>query len=101
MLHYLVPILFLADWFLTEMHRKTSWKYIFVWLAYPIFYLIFTLVRGYFTGSYIYPFLNLNTLGTNLFVIFCFFLAGVFIGFGGLFVLSNWLLYRQLEKREK
>ncbi|TFG04532.1 MAG: hypothetical protein EU536_04420 [Promethearchaeota archaeon] len=87
--HYLVPILFLLDWFLTELRRKYAWKYTVMWLAYPVFYLIFTLVRGYYTSDYIYYFIDPNLLGLELFIGAVTIIAGFFIGLGALLVLLN------------
>lgn len=96
-LHYFVPLAFLVDWILTESKREYKWKYIIFWLAYPVFYLLFTLVRGTLTDLYAYPFLNLNTLGPEVFVIMCLSLAGAFVVLGALFVLLNKLLNKQVK----
>lgn len=89
MAHYLVPIAFIVDWILTEMHHEYPWKYIIFWLAYPIFYLIFTLIRAALTGNYIYPFLDLNLMGIGIFVLSVFMLAAVFLLLGALLVFIN------------
>ena len=88
-LHYLVPIAFIVDWFLTEMDREYSWKYIVIWLAYPVFYLGFTLILGYLTNTYIYYFIDLNVLGIHLFIGICVILAGAFLSLGALYVFLN------------
>ncbi len=87
--HYLVPIAFIVDWILTEMYHEYPWKYIIFWLAYPIFYLIFTLIRATFTGNYIYPFLDLNSMGIGIFIMWIFILAAVFLLLGALLVFIN------------
>ena len=96
-LHYFVPLAFLVDWILTETKREYKWKFIILWLAYPVFYLLFTLVRGTLTGLYAYPFLDLNTLGPEVFAIMCLSLAGAFVVLGALFVLLNKLLNKQVK----
>ena len=88
-LHYLIPIAFIVDWVFTELNQKYSWKYIVYWLCYPILYLIFTLIRGIFTGDYIYPFLDLESMGVNLFIIWVFILTAVFLLFGSVFIFLN------------
>jgi len=88
-LHYIVPTAFILDWVFTEMNHKYAWKFIVFWLAYPIFYLIFTLILGNLTGIYIYPFLDLNLLGVTFFTIWCFILAALFLLLGTIFVFLN------------
>ncbi len=56
-LHYILPLAFLVDWFLTE-KVKYSWKFLFVWFIYPVSYLIFSIIYSHFTGIYIYYFLE-------------------------------------------
>lgn len=88
-LHYLVPIAFIIDWVLTEMPHEYKWKYILIWLVYPLLYLAFTLVRGAITNNYIYPFLDVNAFGVPIFTAICFALAGFFLGLGALYVFIN------------
>lgn len=95
--HYLVPIAFITDTVLTEIKHEYSWKYIIFWLVYPIFYLILTLIRGYITGDYIYPFLDLNSMGIGLFVLWCFILSAVFLLLGSLLVFLNKKIGKRLK----
>jgi hypothetical protein len=96
--HYLVPILFVLDWFLTEMDQEYSWKYSLLWLVYPIFYVFYTLVRGIIIGWYPYFFLNLDALGAGLFVMWVFILASIFILLGLLFVFLNKVISKRVSK---
>ncbi len=61
-LHYLVPVFFILDWFVTE-RVDYQLKSLPVWLLYPILYLGFSQVHGVLTTSYLYPFLNSKDLG--------------------------------------
>jgi hypothetical protein len=88
-LHYIIPIAFLVDWVLTEMYHVYQWKYTLFWLSYPIFYLILTLILGSITGTYIYPFLDLNAMGTESFALVCVILAAFFLLLGALLVFLN------------
>lgn len=60
--HYFLPIAFIIDWLITETNFKYEWKYIIYWCVYQLFYLIYTLIRGYFTGFYPYPFFNVSSI---------------------------------------
>jgi len=58
-LHYVMPCAIALDWILFA--ANIHWPYARVlarWLAFPFFYLIYSLVRGARTGWYPYPFLN-------------------------------------------
>lgn len=56
-LHYIIPIAIVVDWFIDPV-RKISFRKGLAWLAFPIAYLGYSLVRGVVTGWYPYPFLN-------------------------------------------
>ena len=62
--HYIVPFVFILDYFYTE-KKLSDWKFIIPWFVYPHLYLIFSLIMGeYITkGDFIYPFLDLDKLG--------------------------------------
>jgi hypothetical protein len=93
LLHSVIPVLFLVYWVLYENRRQLKWRFMLLWLAYPFTYAVYTVVRGYFSDFYPYPFIDLNELDfqhvlTNalgLFVVF-FFFSGAFIGIGKLMV---------------
>ncbi|MEV0605662.1 Pr6Pr family membrane protein [Polymorphospora rubra] len=60
--HTLTPILAVADWLLFDRSRA-RWRHAALWLAYPLAYLAFALVRGLVTGHYPYPFVDVTELG--------------------------------------
>lgn len=62
-LHYLVPLLILVDWLAFPPSERLSWRVALLWLLYPFTYLLYSLVRGSFTGWYPYPFINPVTNG--------------------------------------
>lgn len=62
LLHAIVPLLFLIYWFALD-KRTVKWKFIFVWLIYPLCYLLYILWRGHFSGFYPYPFVDVVKLG--------------------------------------
>ncbi len=61
-LHYLMPIVLLVDWLVTP-PRRISARDVLVWLALPLGYVVYTLVRGSLVGWYPYPFLDVATFG--------------------------------------
>ncbi|MBK0383950.1 Pr6Pr family membrane protein [Pedobacter sp. SD-b] len=69
LLHSLIPILVLLFWYLYEEKSIIKWKSILGWLLYPLVYLIFILIRGYFTNYYPYPFVNVLNLGLSQVII--------------------------------
>ncbi|MEV0727411.1 Pr6Pr family membrane protein [Polymorphospora sp. NPDC050346] len=60
--HTLTPILAVLDWLLLDRSRA-RFRYALLWLAYPLAYLAFALVRGLVTGTYPYPFVDVTELG--------------------------------------
>ncbi|WP_245472209.1 Pr6Pr family membrane protein [Rhizobium jaguaris] len=63
MLHYCIPALSALDWiFLVErgklVPRDALW-----WLSFPAIYSVYSLVHGYLSGFYPYPFLDVGDIG--------------------------------------
>jgi hypothetical protein len=63
LLHYVMPVLFVIDWLVLVPKQTLKVKDTLGWLAFPIIYLIWTLIHGAFSGFYPYPFLNGAELG--------------------------------------
>lgn len=57
-LHYIIPVAMVIDWVLHPPKTKFAWKYISLWLVFPVVYVTYSLVRGSITDWYPYPFLN-------------------------------------------
>lgn len=57
-LHYLLPIVLFTDWMLFPPKRKVEFQKALWWLVFPIAYLLYSLMRGSYTGWYPYPFIN-------------------------------------------
>jgi hypothetical protein len=84
-LHYVMPVLILLDWLVFPPQKRLSFRWSLLWLAYPVLYLVYSLVRGAFVDWYPYPFINPVTSGwPNLIGI------GFTIALGSL--LLTWLL---------
>lgn len=62
--HYIVPFVFILDYFYTE-RKKIEWIFILPWMVYPHLYLAFSYIMGTFITprDYIYFFLDVNELG--------------------------------------
>jgi hypothetical protein len=58
-LHYILPVFVLVDWLLFPPKRRlTLTGEAWLWLLFPISYLIYSIIRGELTGWYPYPFIN-------------------------------------------
>ena len=57
-LHVIVPILMVADWILAPPTTRITGRHVLMWMAAPILYLVYTLIRGPFVDWYPYPFLD-------------------------------------------
>ena len=93
--HYVVPIMAIADWIFFLPHGKVDFRAAFAWLAYPLAYFGFSLLRARFGkpsfdhGSrYPYFFIDADRLGwANMAWIIPAFAAGFFLlGLGMIFV---------------
>lgn len=62
-LHYLMPIGVTLDWLLDRPVRRVWFRSALLWLAAPLLYVVYTLVRGPLVGWYPYPFLDPGTGG--------------------------------------
>ena len=56
--HEAGPLFILADWFVVPPLRRISTAQSILWLAFPLVWTIYTLIRGAVSGRYPYPFLN-------------------------------------------
>lgn len=63
MLHVVIPILYILYWGLMRPKGNLEYRNGLYWVLFPLFYLVYSLIRGAATGWYPYPFLNAATLG--------------------------------------
>ena len=92
LLHSVIPLLFVAYWFLFAARRPLQWKQVLPWLIYPFVYAVFVLIRGSFSGFFPYPFIDINKLGLNRALINAAGLTLVFLVTSLVFVaLSKWM----------
>lgn len=63
LLHYVMPIAVVADWLLFTPKGRLRWIDPVKWLAFPLIYVVWTLVHGYASGWWPYWFMNVPALG--------------------------------------
>jgi hypothetical protein len=63
MLHYVTPPLFVLDWVAFVDKRALDWRLGLSALAFPLAYLVWTVIHGAATGWYPYPFVDVADLG--------------------------------------
>ncbi len=63
LLHVASPLLFLIFWIRFVPKENMKRQYVFIWLIYPVVYIIYTIIHGSMTGFYPYPFINISKLG--------------------------------------
>ncbi|WJK08825.1 Pr6Pr family membrane protein [Pseudomonas fluorescens] len=63
LLHDLMPLLFLAYWWLCVPKGTLRLKHLPLWLIYPLVYFAYALLRGHLLGAYAYPFIDVALLG--------------------------------------
>ena len=57
-LHYIAPVAVALDWLLDIPRVNVAFKQAMVWVAFPVAYLAYSLIRGPIVGWYPYPFLD-------------------------------------------
>ncbi|SIO07756.1 Pr6Pr family membrane protein [Chitinophaga niabensis] len=65
LLHTIVPVLFFIYWFMFVAKNKLAWNSFWPWLIFPLVYILYTFIRGSFSGFYPYPFLDVPAIGFN------------------------------------
>ena len=88
-LHYAAPVIFVLWWLLAGRSGTLRFADAIKFLPAPILYLIYALVRGAFTGTYPYPFLDVATFGNATVAVNCLGVAVLFFVFSLLAVLLD------------
>jgi len=57
-LHRITPVVMLVDWLVAPPRAPIAFRPALIWLAYPLAWTTFTLIRGAVDGWYPYPFLD-------------------------------------------
>ena len=76
LLHDVMPLLFLAWWWLCVPKGTLRLRHIALWVIYPLVYFAYALLRGHLLAVYAYPFIDVDKLGY----------PQVFLNAGGLLV---------------
>ncbi|HPW97377.1 MAG TPA: Pr6Pr family membrane protein [Flavobacterium sp.] len=63
LLHSIIPLLVILFWYFYENKSAIMYKSVLLWLIYPLVYLFYILGRGFFSGFYPYPFVNVAEIG--------------------------------------
>lgn len=63
LLHTIIPLCTFLYWFFYAERNDSKIQSVIIWLCYPIIYIIFIFIRGYFSDFYPYPFLNISEIG--------------------------------------
>lgn len=92
-LHYIVPALVIVFLIHYRYEYHFSSRDPFIWLIYPLSYLIFMLIYGKITNDYIYPFFQVDEIGVFRLII----MITIMILF---FTFLSFLLVKILSKRE-
>ena len=65
LLHDVMPLAFLGYWLLYVRKGMLEIRHVLTWTLYPAIYFIWLLIRGNVFGDYLYPFLDIGTLGVK------------------------------------
>jgi hypothetical protein len=85
LLHSLTPLLTLIYWFVFVSTKEISWKQTPSWMLYPLFYLVYVMIRGSFSDFYPYFFIDVTKLGYSqalmnaVYVTICFLLISLLL----------------------
>jgi hypothetical protein len=63
LMHDVMPLLFLAWWWMYVPKGTLRWAHIPLWLIYPLVYFAYVLLRGHLLAAYPYPFIDVDKLG--------------------------------------
>jgi len=80
--HILVPVLYIIFWYKYIPKGSIYIGQVFKWLAFPLVYLIYTLVLGYSTQWYPYPFMDINKLSYGMVILNSLVISGFYLGIG-------------------
>lgn len=95
-LHYVVPAVSVLAWLASPGHGTLRWRLVVSWLAFPVVYLAWVLLRGARSGEYPYPFLDVAELGLSVVLFNALVLLGVFLASGGMLVAVDKVAARRL-----
>lgn len=86
LLHYVVPLLYVAFWFLGSRDGGLRWIHPLWWALYPLLYFLYAIGRGELIHQYPYVFIDVSAIGYRQTWINAVGLLATFIVLGELFV---------------
>jgi hypothetical protein len=96
LLHDVMPLVFLAFWWLRVPKGLLRTRHVLAWMLYPIVYFAYSLLRGHVIGVYPYPFMDVGVLGYGQVFINCLLILMGFILMSLLLIgLDHWQGKRQ------
>jgi hypothetical protein len=98
-LHRIMPVVLVADWLLVPPDRPVRWRRAAWWLAFPVCYLVYALLRGPLVHWYPYPFVDPRPHGYGHVAIMCVGVAAGFLLISALLVLAGNALSRRRSGR--
>ena len=63
LLHYVMPVAYVLFWLWVAPKTGLGLRHVWIWLAFPVLYTGYSLVRGAAMGFYPYAFIDVGTLG--------------------------------------
>ncbi|MGN6617468.1 MAG: Pr6Pr family membrane protein [Ilyomonas sp.] len=79
LLHDATPLLYFLFWLFFISKEGLKWKFAFMWLLYPFVYIIYIFLRGAILVEYPYPFIDINQIGYQRFIVNSFGLLFAFV----------------------
>jgi hypothetical protein len=91
LLHDLLPVLFLAYWWLYVPKGMLRIKHVLLWSAYPLVYFAYVLLRGELVSDYMYPFIDAGVLGYPQAFVNAIGVLGGFVLISSVLLILDWL----------
>jgi hypothetical protein len=98
-LHRVAPIVIMLDWLIDPPRQPIAFRRSLAWLAFPVAWTAFTLVRGAIDGRYPYPFLDPSNGGYAVVALYVVAIFVVFVGVCWVVSLAGSALRRRLSER--
>ncbi|HSX01858.1 MAG TPA: Pr6Pr family membrane protein [Candidatus Saccharimonadia bacterium] len=93
--HQLAPAFVAIEWLVWAPKYQISWRQSFLWLIYPVLWLIYTFIHAAITGWYPYPFLDPALVGGVGGVMA--YVIGITVGFTTIASVVAWVSRRRSE----
>ncbi|NUP66270.1 MAG: Pr6Pr family membrane protein [Nonomuraea sp.] len=99
LLHYVTPVMALADWLAFDRAARPRWSAPFAWPAFPVAYGVFVVTAApVMLKRYIYPVLPLERLGPAVVVLVVLAVAAIFVVMGYVLIVLHRLAAGPVER---